>query len=827
MRTTFTILLLLCLSVSTWAVLGPNDINVEIQKNKFAIFWDSDGLEAGDLSTSNEFLYQQGLIGWHTNCPSSYIGSADSVFDASIAVRFDPTVISRYDGYVLTFMYFYAVDTTASYILEVYQGGVQASNLMASAYVQSNSLSVPGFNYIMFGAPMTIDATLDLWFVMHIDSTVPGTYPAVLDDADMASTFSGYGNLIMDQNGNYVAMDSIQPNCPGNWMLGGYADSPFERNIQITTQRQTEPFPVNPSDIDKIEIRYHVPVNLELPEARLMTLKGYNVYRENVIIEQIRLTDHMRKKYYFGSEEPGSYTYNISYIYQSMYTGMEYESNLSSDINITITDTMEYCPPREVICEVSDGNDLSFTWVHPGEPLGEMRFAQYGDIELADNTMGFNNYRIFEYAVRFDANDLISYFGQNLSNIRVFIPDSLATYKLKIYGGGSVMYSSIDDVYVYDEGILMYEKRLIDPIIGQFNIIDLDLPYTINPNEEIWVSMEVTPWSDLINPVALAGVGGEINNRKGNLFKINEWLPHYDGGINISDEYDNYIQIYISDNDFDAEIDNEENSIESLSEERTNDLTGWYVNMDTGTNDSVSYFVDLDTYCLNVGGVSPGIHNYSVSAAYNSGICVPSEIDSVEVFIRPPRNVIPYFDNEHTITFVWEAPYYWDQSRTLMYYKLYKGDVEDYTQMEFIDSTYVLEYTDTSFGDHPYYFISAVYVNLSSGETWEAGVYLYLFGNDDNELTYETGIKGIYPNPFNPETNVSFNLKKDADVEISVYNMKGQKVKTLKREYFTKGEHVVTWNGKDDNNNSVSSGVYFIRLETGKTQQIEKAILLK
>ncbi len=99
--------------------------------------------------------------------------------------------------------------------------------------------------------------------------------------------------------------------------------------------------------------------------------------------------------------------------------------------------------------------------------------------------------------------------------------------------------------------------------------------------------------------------------------------------------------------------------------------------------------------------------------------------------------------------------------------------------------------------------------------------------NGDDDLNFETGISSIYPNPFNPETNIRFALKQDSEVEISVYNIKGQKVKTLRREHFAKGEHVVTWKGKDNHNSDVGSGVYFIRLNAGSTEQIRKAILLK
>ena len=91
-----------------------------------------------------------------------------------------------------------------------------------------------------------------------------------------------------------------------------------------------------------------------------------------------------------------------------------------------------------------------------------------------------------------------------------------------------------------------------------------------------------------------------------------------------------------------------------------------------------------------------------------------------------------------------------------------------------------------------------------------------------------------YPNPFNPETTISFNLTaEDAEyAEISIYNIRGQKVKvfTFPNPDLSGGtsEYSVVWNGTDSNNKSVASGIYFYKLSVnGKTEAVKKCLLMK
>ena len=85
-----------------------------------------------------------------------------------------------------------------------------------------------------------------------------------------------------------------------------------------------------------------------------------------------------------------------------------------------------------------------------------------------------------------------------------------------------------------------------------------------------------------------------------------------------------------------------------------------------------------------------------------------------------------------------------------------------------------------------------------------------------------------YPNPFNPITSITFNLAKPTHINLDIYNPRGQKVTTLTNSLLESGTHQVIWNGKDDQNKSVSSGIYFYKLSLDhKTSAIRKCLLLK
>ena len=139
----------------------------------------------------------------------------------------------------------------------------------------------------------------------------------------------------------------------------------------------------------------------------------------------------------------------------------------------------------------------------------------------------------------------------------------------------------------------------------------------------------------------------------------------------------------------------------------------------------------------------------------------------------------------------------------------------------------IFDTTDLNVGTYQ----SQIYVIYERYEL-EIPVTLTVSEVDINENTVPPVIKfiGNYPNPFNPTTTISFqiNNQQNEQVELSIYNLKGQRVKTL--PVILSGNEVqssVIWNGTDDNNQPVSSGVYLYKLQAGEFSQTKKMMLMK
>jgi len=97
----------------------------------------------------------------------------------------------------------------------------------------------------------------------------------------------------------------------------------------------------------------------------------------------------------------------------------------------------------------------------------------------------------------------------------------------------------------------------------------------------------------------------------------------------------------------------------------------------------------------------------------------------------------------------------------------------------------------------------------------------------DQTVPMQISIRGNYPNPFNPSTVISYTLPRGGMAVLTVYNIAGQKVRTLAAGFTTAGTHSIVWDGRDDSGRMVSSGVYIARLMTGNAVSSRKMLLMK
>jgi hypothetical protein len=100
---------------------------------------------------------------------------------------------------------------------------------------------------------------------------------------------------------------------------------------------------------------------------------------------------------------------------------------------------------------------------------------------------------------------------------------------------------------------------------------------------------------------------------------------------------------------------------------------------------------------------------------------------------------------------------------------------------------------------------------------------------DITEIVHATTLVGNYPNPFNPQTTIKFEIGngKLENVVVDIYNVRGQRVRTLVNGIYSAGSHSVIWNGTDDHGRNVSSGMYFYRMTAGEYTSVRRMMLLK
>jgi hypothetical protein len=95
------------------------------------------------------------------------------------------------------------------------------------------------------------------------------------------------------------------------------------------------------------------------------------------------------------------------------------------------------------------------------------------------------------------------------------------------------------------------------------------------------------------------------------------------------------------------------------------------------------------------------------------------------------------------------------------------------------------------------------------------------------DFTAVSGLEQNVPNPFNPETQITYRIAGEELVTLTVYDVSGKRVRTLVNKRQPAGVYTATWNGRDDRGNPVSSGVFFYRMSAGGFEQTRRMVLLK
>ncbi|NQV16938.1 MAG: choice-of-anchor D domain-containing protein [Armatimonadetes bacterium] len=216
----------------------------------------------------------------------------------------------------------------------------------------------------------------------------------------------------------------------------------------------------------------------------------------------------------------------------------------------------------------------------------------------------------------------------------------------------------------------------------------------------------------------------------------------------------------------------------------------------------------------DLGPFAPSEYNYWVTVIYVEGESAIAEVVAT-VVLNPPENLAAMSSGSDVIL-TWEPPIL---VRGLSEYKIYKDDI-------LIGTTTDDFYIDTNVQAGTYtYGVSALYDGDYESDPIEI---IFEQVNSENTLIpVTTALIGNYPNPFNPETNISFSLKDAGNVSLEIYNVKGEKVRTLINGHLDAAYHNIIWNGKNEYNQNIASGVYFYKFKTSDYSKIRKMLLIK
>ncbi len=127
-------------------------------------------------------------------------------------------------------------------------------------------------------------------------------------------------------------------------------------------------------------------------------------------------------------------------------------------------------------------------------------------------------------------------------------------------------------------------------------------------------------------------------------------------------------------------------------------------------------------------------------------------------------------------------------------------------------------------------FVSVNYIYVA---THNLGLYILKLESitdieqDKNILPQQIRLFQNYPNPFNPTTTITYELPRTCEVNVTIYNTLGQKIRTLVRKQQTAGRYEVMWDGRDESGQEVASGVYIYQLRAGEFVQTRKMILMR
>ena len=520
--------------------------------------------------------------------------------------------------------------------------------------------------------------------------------------------------------------------------------------------------------------------------------------------------------------------------------------------------------PTDLTAEVNyENNTVELNWIAPELP-GE-GWMHYDSGENVDG-IGTGGAAVFAVAARWMGTDFVD---GNITSIKFFPREATASYTLKIWQGASASNE------IYSQAVPTIQNEA-------WNEIELDTPVAVSTSQELWIGYEIdTPtgypagcdggpavagWGDMIQfeggwSSMAEAYGLDYNwNIQGYLAARNGETVALNHNSEVTRELTGY-NIYRSAESGTAYelIDTVDSDALSYTDSEPMEgamnyyvVTASYDNGDSAYSNEASAFVppsDLvevmyddgtaeDTY--NVGPAKTMLVKFT--PGYSDE---PLQIKFLKVYIETVNTgqvVVSLYDDDGVDGMPGTAALFnmmYPASNLVAGWNYIPIEEQYQAQATFTEGAFylgILEMAgssnyglDTDNTGRTYNNVSNSWEMESTGNVmFRAITQNAIIGSEEEEIAPANVISLTnYPNPFNPVTKINFNMPQAGDATLKIYNTKGQLINTLFDGQADSGNNELIWNGVDNNNKAVSSGLYFYKLETSNKTITNKMMLLK
>jgi len=520
------------------------------------------------------------------------------------------------------------------------------------------------------------------------------------------------------------------------------------------------------------------------------------------------------------------------------------------------------------------GSNVTLNWNAPGSGGGggQEGWINY-DGENSDS-IGTGAAADFDVAAKWDAtgttNSIYPYVGMNITKIQFYPNEASCTYAVRLWTGAT-------HTQVLDQAVT-------NPTIGAWNEVILTTPFTIPAGTEIMAGYRCNTTTGY---PAGCDAGPQVEGY-GNMMRFQgTWTTLTALAATLT--YNWNIRVYVADAAGREYVlgelpQNEQFATGTLAasgiinQTRDREVTAYKIYRDGTSVGQVAGTV-LTYTDTNVTG---GVHSYTVTAMYGANESTAS--NAVSVFVLPAQHAELFHDDgtaeqgytvgstKHmgvkytypgSVNVKWVKVYVHTPGTAGIIVRIFDNDGTDGlpgtqmaqyqypatsvtqgwnfitlpTEVTVADGSFYLAILetvnaaqiglDTSSHGYSYKKIGTAWEPINEGEVMIRAL-VYTGSANDDETTPELVLDAAnFPNPFNPTTTISFSLPESGLTTLNIYNLKGQLVRSLVNGDMASGKQNIVWNGLDNSNRPVASGVYFYKVNNGGKSIIRKMLLSK